>query len=354
MQKSTYICVFLFTIALLNVPAFGECNYNDYRDWMDKGKDFEDKWALDLAVSCFDKAIESISDCIGAKEERADAYGWKGWILFESGEYDNAIAAYDKALANKKVDWIWLSKGRALFSLNRYAEAVSAYDEAIALNPVDKRFWYHKGIALGEMDRYAEAIDALDNALSIDSTYKDVWLRKGIIYERWGKNQSALDAYDMENEISPSSTALMSKADLQIKMGQYDGALESVEKCIEQNPNSTAFWRKKGDIFSMQSKYNQAIEAFNESIKINKNDSLAWYKKGNDLHNLTLYKEAVESYDKVIEISRMYIIILDAQEDAEVVKSAKEGWTMQIETALEAKNKTLAMLGMNPPVNATI
>jgi tetratricopeptide (TPR) repeat protein len=132
------------------MPALGGCDYYGYKDWMEKGKDFYSKGAMDLALNCFDKAIEKLSSCtlIGEKryDERAEAYNWKGRTLFELGRYKDAIDAYDNALSNKKSDWTWRNKGRALYNLKRYGEALNAYNEALAINPVDKIAWFNKGV----------------------------------------------------------------------------------------------------------------------------------------------------------------------------------------------------------------
>lgn len=346
-----YIYIVILMMAIPNVVA-SDCDLDDYGNWMEKGKNFNREGSYELAVDCFNKATESIEDCYSSVEnERANAFGWKGWTLYLMELDSEALIAYEAALSNRKKDWLWNGKGDVLFRMKRYGDALSAYNKAIDIDPVHKDSWYSKGLTLGEMGRYNEAIDSLDNVLSIDPNYEGAWLRKGIIYEKWGMNQSALEAYDMENEINPESSALLSKADLLIKMGRYDDALNTINKKIELSPDIGSLWRKKGNILDIQGKYAQAIEAYNASIEINENDSLVWYEKANDLYNLSRYEEALESYDKAVEIGRMRIDILADSEEDEWTQSAIESWERQIEIALDGKNKTMAALSVNPPLN---
>ncbi len=359
-QMKIYIYIYIYILMLILTATMSsavasDCDLDEYKDWMKEGKDFSGQGAYELAVDCFDKAIESIGDCWSSVEnERANAFGWKGWTLYLSGQNNASLRAYEAALSNRNKDWLWDGKGDVLYRMKRYGEAASAYDEAIAIDPLHKESWYMKGLTLGEMGRYDEAINALDNVLSIDPTYKGAWSSKGETYEKWGMNQSALAAYEKENEINPTSGALLSKADLQIRMGLYDDALNTTDRSIEQNPDRTSLWRKKGDILDIQGRYAQAIEAYNESIRIDKNDSLAWYEKANDLYNLSRYEEALESYDKAVEIGRMRIDILSGMEEGEWIQPSIERWERHIEIALDGKNKTIEALGVNPSPNISM
>ena len=50
--------------------------------------------------------------------------------------YDEAIVAYDKALALKPdLAGAWLGRGNVFYDLKRHDEAFAAYDKALALKP---------------------------------------------------------------------------------------------------------------------------------------------------------------------------------------------------------------------------
>ena len=62
----------------------------------------------------------------------------------------------------------WNNKGNMHSNKGRYEEAIEAYDKAIAINPDFAIAWGNKGNALNNLGRYEEAIKALDKAIAID------------------------------------------------------------------------------------------------------------------------------------------------------------------------------------------
>lgn len=71
----------------------------------------------------------------------------KGNALENLGRYEEAIVAYDAAIAIKPDYHEALSiKGLVLFGLGRYEEAIAAYDAAIAIKPDDHQALKNKGL----------------------------------------------------------------------------------------------------------------------------------------------------------------------------------------------------------------
>jgi len=68
----------------------------------------------------------------------------------------------------------WNNKGYALYESGKYEEAIAAYNEAIKIDPVFKAAWYNKGLALYKLGRYDEAVAAYDEVIRIDPNFKDV------------------------------------------------------------------------------------------------------------------------------------------------------------------------------------
>lgn len=77
-------------------------------------------------------------------------------------------------LASAKTAEEWNNKGYSLYESGRYEEAIAAYNEAIKIDPVFKAAWYNKGLALYKLGRYDEAVAAYDEVIRIDPNFKDV------------------------------------------------------------------------------------------------------------------------------------------------------------------------------------
>lgn len=153
----------------------------------------------------------------------------KGFALANSGKYQEAITAFDKALEidiaedNKHYDKMaWKNKGLALANLGKFQEAITAYDKGLEIDPgnakyyyetrFDKLLWNNKGIALYNLSKYQEAITAYDKALKIDPQFKIAWKNKGSALTILGKYHEAITAFDKALEIDPQDKlALINK-----------------------------------------------------------------------------------------------------------------------------------------------
>ena len=62
-----------------------------------------------------------------------------GKMQLESGEYDNALNSFQKAIMlNENDPDLWNLKGIALRSLGRYDEAVECFNKSLEIDPRDK------------------------------------------------------------------------------------------------------------------------------------------------------------------------------------------------------------------------
>ena len=94
--------------------------------------------------------------CKGARENMTWAYYSFGISAYRKGDYQEAISAYDKALALRPNDASrHNNRGASHHKLGRYEEAIADYDKAIALNPNSGRYWRNRRLskrALGDID----------------------------------------------------------------------------------------------------------------------------------------------------------------------------------------------------------
>lgn len=91
-----------------------------------------------------------------------------GCALCQTERYQEAIAAFDKAIAlNRNYCQAWNNRGNALSALKRYAEALSSYDKAVALNPRYHQGWFNRGLLLAEMQAYGNALQSYERAIAL-------------------------------------------------------------------------------------------------------------------------------------------------------------------------------------------
>ena len=95
-------------------------------------------------------------------QQTADDWNQQGIAFAQTGKYDEAIQAFDKAIAiNSSYADPWSNKATALYSHGNYIEAIQAYDKALELKPDAMHsayIWNSKGLALYKQGKYGEAI----------------------------------------------------------------------------------------------------------------------------------------------------------------------------------------------------
>ncbi len=88
--------------------------------------------------------------------------------------------------------------------------------------------------------------------------------------------------------------------------GEYDNAINELEKAIAINQDYYDAWYNKGTILAKLERYEEAIEYFDKAIEIKPDYHDAWNNKGNTLAKLERYEEAIACYDKAIAIKPDY------------------------------------------------
>ena len=107
----------------------------------------------------------------------------KGNRLYQSGDFDQAAAAFDKALARApRNTTARYNLGNTYYRANRPDEAIASYDQAVA-DAGDQRLradaWYNKGVVLGSQKKLAESIDAYKQALRLNPA--DSFARENLV-----------------------------------------------------------------------------------------------------------------------------------------------------------------------------
>ena len=169
------------------------------------------KWILLLILVCVAAAwISPVS--------ASPATDWsdKGYSLLNTGQYDEALAAFNTAIIfDPNAASAWNGKGQTLVNLGRYDEALVADNKAIELDPNDANAWSGQGLALFMLGRYDEALVADNKAIELVSNNAYVGNYKGNIANLWN---------------SKGLTLFM--------LGRYDEALAAFNKAIELDPNN--------------------------------------------------------------------------------------------------------------------
>jgi tetratricopeptide (TPR) repeat protein len=135
----------------------------------------------------------------------------RGQALFKKGQFQEALDAFDKALAgDATLDVAWVFKGRCVLRLGRPQESIQYFDKAIEVSRSTRSskswvWWpyYFKGMALNMLRRYDEALDALTRSIESNETAR-ARLARADVHGRQIKFDLAIKDLDRAIELSPS------------------------------------------------------------------------------------------------------------------------------------------------------
>lgn len=171
---------------------------------------------------------------------RRKELGWynRGEKLRKSQRYEEAIAAYDKAIKIKPdYSEAWYAKAYSLYQWRRYEEAITAYEQVIKLHPDDGDSWYYRGWMLGELQRYEEAIRSYEQAVKIDPNVSEYWFFQGNILYQLQRPEEASASYDKAIQLQPNyAEAWYNKACCYAVQGNVSLAIETLHHAIELKP----------------------------------------------------------------------------------------------------------------------
>lgn len=122
----------------------------------------------------------------------AEAWFEAGMHAEEAGEYEQAVDAYERAVArgaaSAEVDF---NLGNALYALGRAADAAASYLRAVDREPGYVEAWNNLGNALIDTGRAGEAIDAYRRALALDPHYADAHGNLAEAFAQLGRAEEA-------------------------------------------------------------------------------------------------------------------------------------------------------------------
>jgi tetratricopeptide (TPR) repeat protein len=120
---------------------------------------------------------------------------------------------------------LWRDWAAALYGAGRLDEALSAYDQALALFPRNAALLNNRGVALHQAGRVKEALDSYRRALAIESGYADAHCNLGIALKERGLHEEAIACHDRALAIVPDfAAARHNRALTELTLGRFERA----------------------------------------------------------------------------------------------------------------------------------
>jgi tetratricopeptide (TPR) repeat protein len=182
-----------------------------------------------------EEAIAAYNKALAFKPDYAEAYSNMGIVLQDQGKLEEAIAAYNKALAFKP-DYAeaYSNMGNVLKDQGKLEEAIEAYNKALAIKPDYAEAYSNMGIAFQEQGKLEEAIEAFNKALAIKPDYAGAYLNMGVALADQGKQEEAIDAYNKALAIKPDHAGAHRNLSIVTKYNSDTAQISEVEALLQR------------------------------------------------------------------------------------------------------------------------
>lgn len=134
-------------------------------------------------INAIDKAAEESRIALTLDPTLLEARRARGYILWNTGNFTEAIQEYQAALAiNDKIADLHLALGYNYYLLNEYDQAVQSYLQAYALNPTDPIPPYEISRTYATVGDFSQSVQYADQAVKTDPQDAKLHGNLGVMY----------------------------------------------------------------------------------------------------------------------------------------------------------------------------
>ena len=117
-------------------------------------------------------------------------------LLHENGDFEEELDAYDSTLKlNPRMAAALINKGATLFELERLDESLKTFDRLVQLFPRDPMGYNNRALVRKSMGQHQKALADLDTALSFDPENLDALQNRASIFTDRGEEEEAIQAW---------------------------------------------------------------------------------------------------------------------------------------------------------------
>ncbi len=259
----------------------------------------------------FDKAIDDYSSVIRIEPNDPRAYRSRGMIQVQIGKHREALLDLEKALVLDPDNKFWNGlitafKGLAWLALNDTAKAIEFGNKALEIDPQQKNAHSLIVKAYYNLQRYDLALQSAQAWVKYDLTDWQAANMRGLLYLHLGMLDLALndfnEAFSRNSKGENLDVLYNNRGVVFNKKGDYERAIDDLNRAIESNPNYPNPYNHRGNVWSRLGKSTNALKDFDKAIELNNKYALAFYNRGVELERLGNESASIDDYKKAISL----------------------------------------------------
>ncbi len=198
---------------------------------------------------------------------------------------------------------IHYKRGLSLRTLGSYDQALAAFDAAIAIDPGYAEAHNCRGIMLAGLQRPNEALGSFGNALALKPDYAECHNNLGIVLQDLGHPDDAIASFDKAIALKPDNARVHNNRGTALgDLRRTDEALSSYDKAIALDPSYAEAFYNRGMAQHDLMRFDDALASFDKAIALRDGDyAEAHHNRGAVLQDLQRLDEAIRAYAVAIE-----------------------------------------------------
>ncbi|GAW91820.1 tetratricopeptide repeat protein [Calderihabitans maritimus] len=151
-----------------------------------------------------ERQLEIALEQVKADPKNPDKLVNLGWWYLRNGEYNKAVAEYQKAINLDSQHFpAYFNLGLAYMQVEKWDLALDAFDRAILIQPRSYAPYLNKGIIYNHIGEYEKAIEELKKAYELNRGQAEIVYNIGYAYEKLGNIEEAIYQYQAALQFDP-------------------------------------------------------------------------------------------------------------------------------------------------------
>ena len=214
--------------------------------------------------------LEGLQDLLQSHPTHVDSLNAVGNVYKAKHQFDQALAAFDRALAvDPHFAAAHSNRGIILNQLKRYEEALASFDRAILDQDQLVEPYVNRVIALMGLFHEEEALASADHAILLNPHLAEAYSNRGLVLIKLMRFEEAFDALSGAIQLDPSlAEAYSNRSNALWTMGQSDKAFEDAKKAITLRPDLASAHNNLAIMLLDSLRLEESLRSFDQAIAL--------------------------------------------------------------------------------------
>ena len=311
---------------------------------------------LNLRLGKDHEALNDWALAIKANPKDVDVYRDRAEYFYQRDRYAESDADYERITKLEPGNTHgYMGKGRNALETEKYQDAADLFSYCIRLDPDFSQPYAFRAESYFSLNRINEGLDDIIKALSIDENHRAFTLMQivgepdvntliaklkvqsakepnkekwsyylGIVYEGIDNYLKAIESYKACVKIEPTDVAYFRIAACYQELGDYELALDHINRAAEMDPDDADYVSVKADLLYDMGKGKEAVEAYDKFINADPEFWGGYYRRAYFKDNLQDVDGAIEDYSMAIALNPGFAYAYLGRGDKYLLKGQKE------------------------------